>query len=491
MLQIEVGEQKLFSLFGRFSLILLFVYATLNSAESFKDFKKVQTESFENYKDERDKSFNEYLKKEWRDYTQIKPIPFYEEPKPQDITPAKAQTITPVGPKIYIKSKEEAEKKDSNDSLHVVIKIAPKKDKDMTFDFFGTKLGFDISQDLKKATYYPQNQTGISNFFSKAASSEYEPLLADIDKISKEMNLNDWAIYLLVSKISQMTFSDEDSSNLLSWFLLNKLGYSVKAAISNKHVVLLHYSKKIIYSTPSYKFDGKEFYAVQNYAKKGSVQRVFSYEQDYPNATKELDLSLKVLPNFEKNIQTKLLSFSLSAKKYELPISYNKNLIDFMATYPQADYETFFNAPLEEVTYSELSRAFKEYIQGKKASEAINFVLHFVQNAFRYEIDQEQFSREKVMFAQETLYYDKSDCEDRAILFSYLIKEFFGISVVGVKYKDHMATALYIPLEGDSVSVKSKRFVIADPTYINATVGMSMSKYKAIKPESYIVVKED
>jgi hypothetical protein len=121
----------------------------------------------------------------------------------------------------------------------------------------------------------------------------------------------------------------------------------------------------------------------------------------------------------------------------------------------------------------------------------MNFVLHFVQSAFKYEIDNEQFSREKVMFAQETLYYDKSDCEDRAILFSYLIKEFFGISVVGVKYKDHMATALYIPLEGDSVSVKSKRFVVADPTYINATIGMSMPKYRAIKPENYIIIKEN
>jgi len=54
-----------------------------------------------------------------------------------------------------------------------------------------------------------------------------------------------------------------------------------------------------------------------------------------------------------------------------------------------------------------------------------------------------------------------------------------------------MATALYIPLEGDSVSVKSKRFVVADPTYINATIGMSMPKYREIKPENYIIIKEN
>lgn len=488
MLQKEVGEQKLFSLFGHFSLILLFAFTTLSAQQSFKDFKRTQSESFQTYKDERDKAFNEYLKQEWKAYTQLKPESLYEEPKPQDIVPAKPQIIAPVGPKLYIEPKK-IEKDDDNVSVHVEIEVPSKKTKNTTFDFFGTKLSFSVSEELKKSTYYPQNQIGIANFFSKAASSDYETLLSDIDLISKDMNLNDWAIYLLVSKISQMTFSDEDSARLLSWFLLNKLGYSVKVGIADRHVLLMHYSKKVIYATPNYKFGDKKFYAVQNYTK--SIQRVFSYEQDYPKATKELDLSLRTLPNFEKNIEKKLLSFLLLGKKYDLPISYNKNLIDFMATYPQADYETFFNTPLEKSTYNDLSDAFKEYIQGKKASESMNFVLHFVQNAFKYEVDSEQFGREKVMFAQEALYYDKSDCEDRAILFSYLIKELFNINAVGIKYKDHMATALYIPLDGDSVSVKSKRYVIADPTYINATIGMSMPKYRDIKPLSYIVVKED
>jgi len=94
------------------------------------------------------------------------------------------------------------------------------------------------------------------------------------------------------------------------------------------------------------------------------------------------------------------------------------------------------------------------------------------------------------MFAQETLYYDKSDCEDRAVLFASLVKEFFGLRVIGVKYKDHMATALYIPLDGDNVMVESKRFVVADPTYVNASVGVSMPKYRAMKPLEFIRIKE-
>ena len=162
-----------------------------------------------------------------------------------------------------------------------------------------------------------------------------------------------------------------------------------------------------------------------------------------------------------------------------------------MASYPQADYETFFNAPMDDKTYKDLALSLKKYIDGKKASEAMNFVLHFVQKSFKYEQDNKQFGREKVMFAQETLFFDKSDCEDRAVLFSYLIKELFDISVVGVKYKDHMATALYVPLDGDIVTAGSRKFVIADPTYVDAVIGVSMPRYRSLQPQSYIIVKNN
>jgi len=89
---------------------------------------------------------------------------------------------------------------------------------------------------------------------------------------------------------------------------------------------------------------------------------------------------------------------------------------------------------------------------------------------------------------QETLFYEKSDCEDRSILFAYLVNNLLGFKVVGVKYKDHMATAVAVPMQGDALNIASHRYVIADPTYINAPIGKSMPKYKNVKPEKYIHV---
>ncbi len=493
MRQNRAGVQKLFRLSGRFSLLIALSFSTLFAQQSFKEFKKSQIDSFKEYKDERDNAFSNYLKQEWKAYTTQEVKPLYEKPKPITIESAKPTEIKPVGPKISIKIEDDKELKEDPQQISKEPDTAlptEKKPKDILFDFYGKNLEFDISDGIKRASFYPANQTGIANFFDAVASSDYEDLVSDIQRASKSMNLNDWGIYLLVSKISRSVYENRDNSKLLSWFLLNKLGYGVKVGLDDRHVVLMHYSTKTIYAAPSFSFESKKYYVFLGNSK-DKILRVFSYKQDYPGATKSLDLSLHELPVLGEEFEDKLLSFYHYNKKYDFAISYNKNLIDFMATYPQADYETFFNAPIEKRTYRDLATSIKKYIDGKKASEAMNFVLAFVQKSFKYEQDNQQFGKEKVMFAQETLFYDSSDCEDRAVLFSYLMRELFGVSTLGVKYEDHMATALYIPLDGEKIKAGSKEYVIADPTYINSTIGTGMPKYRSLQPQSYIVVKSN
>ncbi len=479
------GELKLFKLFGHFSLITLLGTSLLYGG-SFEDFKRTQSESFKKYKDERDSAFNNYLKEEFKAYKASITPNLYEEPKPKTIPQAPKKESKGVGPKVHL----DIQKIKTQPTNTPPVQQQKVQKYDKYIDFFGSKIGFNVSSGIEKARYYPYNQKGIVNFFDTAASSEYKELLLRIQTLCKEMNLNDWGVYLLVNKIALNISQNSDDAKLLSWFLFNKLGYAVKVGIASKHIVLLHYSKKIIYATPNYTFGKKRYYVIANYAK-GRVGRLYSYKHDYPDATKPLDLALRSLPIFASDTQKRDLKFLQDNQEYSIDFEYNKNLIDFMATYPQADYATYFNAPLEDETYRTLAQSLKHYVDSKHISEAMNFVLHFVQKAFVYERDDEQFGREKVMFAEETLYYKKSDCEDRAVLYAYLMKELFGISVIGVKYKDHMATALYVPMDGDTIKENGKKFVIADPTYINASIGQSMPKYRSIRPESFIVVAKN
>lgn len=474
------GELKSFKPYGLFSLTLLLTSSLYS--QSFEDFKRVQESSFSEYRDIRDKEFSNYLKANWEEFTSKKPTTLYEKPKPKNITPTIQKKIERMGPptRVVIAKKPKILVKAQAKAVEV---------KDINFLYFGQNISLNIDRNFKNMKFFPKNKSGISNSFSVLASSDYEDTINEIKTIKRDLNLNDWGLYMLVKKLSSSIYQDLDEQKLFSWFVFNKLGYSTKIALAGKHVALIHYSQRMIHDTPYYTFNGKKFYLISRYAK-SSVGRIYTYEQDYPKANKPLDLSLKSLPNFNKNLRAKTLSFKEFGTVYKTSFTYDQNLINFMATYPQADYDTYFNAPMDKELYNQIARDLKPYIDGKKASVAINFVLHFVQKAFKYERDDLQFGREKVMFSNETLYYDKSDCEDRTILFSYLVKKLFNITVVGVQYTDHMATALYIPMRGDSVRVQRRKFVIADPTYVNANIGMSMPRYKSKIPESFIMVRK-
>lgn len=482
--QNRVGVQSLLKQFGLFNLLFV-VGASSLGAESFEDFKHSQVQSFTQYRDARDSAFSNYLKSEWKEYQAQESQALYTQPKPKSITPAVEKKMKSVGPKVTIQVMQPPRKKERHEEVKKE-KIAKK---DIEFVFFGNSIGINRDAKMAQAKFYPQNQKGISNFFQTIASSDYDGHIQDIQSIKKSYRLNDWGLYLLVEAIAKRIYDDPNEQKLYEWFVFNKLGYDVKVGLHGSSIVLMEYSKKIIYSTPSYSFGKKKYYVMSHYAK-SSVGSLYTYKQNYPDADRAFDLSLDVLPNFKENLKKRTLSFQEFGKRYSTTFEYNQNLVDFMATYPQADYETFFNTPLSEESYNDIARDMKKYINGKPASEALNFVLHFVQKAFGYERDQEQFGHEKVMFAEETLYYDKSDCEDRAVLFAYLVKKLFGMSVVGVKYKDHITTALHIPMQGDSVKENGRRFVIADPTYINANIGQSMPQYRSIQPESFIVVQK-
>ncbi len=480
----KVGQQKSYKQFGHFRFIVfVFLFSMLLNASSFSEFKSVQMEKFHEYKDNNDKLFNNYLQSKWEEYEAKKPTPLYTLIKPSEIIPAKKKESKKLGPKVNIDIQG---KEKTPLSINIIKNII----KDIHFDFFGTQLSLDTPFGLKKAKFYPQNQKGISIFFNLLVRLEYKKFISDIKNITQDLALNDWGKYLLIKKISENIFESRNDSRLLSWFIFNKLGYSLRVGLANKQVIVMYNSEKVIYDTPSYRINNKKFYVLSNYAK-GRIGRLYTYEHDYPKSNKSLDLSLGTLPKLGQDLKMKHLVFKLDSIKYTIAYRYNQNIINFMATYPQADYETYFNGAMDTQSYNDIANGLRKYINNKTSSEAINFVLHFVQLAFKYEVDRKQFGREKVMFAQETLYYENSDCEDRAILFAYLVKKLFKIGIVGVKYKDHMATALSIPMKGDSVRANSRKYIIADPTYINSIVGQSMKKYKSKKPEGFVYLKKE
>jgi hypothetical protein len=198
-----------------------------------------------------------------------------------------------------------------------------------------------------------------------------------------------------------------------------------------------------------------------------------------------MGLLLEKIPAVSEEIGTRRLTFRYGGKTYAFPVHYNQNAIRFFNTYPQTDLPVFFSGVVAAETERSLLAGLGPIIAGKSETEAVNILLRFVQTAFEYQTDDEQFGREKYFFAEEAIHFPFSDCEDRSVLFSYLVRRLTNLEVVGLLYPGHVATAVRFTgeVKGDKVMAGGKNFVVCDPTYINADIGMAMPQFKGVVPE--------
>ena len=137
---------------------------------------------------------------------------------------------------------------------------------------------------------------------------------------------------------------------------------------------------------------------------------------------------------------------------------------------------------MDSLTKQSLYPVLKELIANKTEEQAANILIDFVQSAFDYKVDDEQFGEERTLFANETLYYPYSDCEDRSLLFATLIRDLLGLDVVLLDYPEHIATAVCFnqEIDGDCMNINGKTYLICDPTYIGADIGICMPKYREL-----------
>jgi hypothetical protein len=139
---------------------------------------------------------------------------------------------------------------------------------------------------------------------------------------------------------------------------------------------------------------------------------------------------------------------------------------------------------VDPLTEKDIIESFAPLLKDKNELEAVNILLDFVENSFEYKTDYDQFGYEKFFFPEDIFNYKYSDCEDRAVLFSYLVKTLLKLDIIGLDYTTHVATAIKFNsnINGDSIMVNNQTYIICDPTYIGSSAGMCMPQFKNVNP---------
>lgn len=479
----------------------LFLYGTSPGASSdFQQWLQQQThgvqsqkDEFQAYKDKRDKEFTLFLKSQWKAVDLVEGVARDKEPKPDVLPVAPVQPVTQI-PRPEIQSVQPPEVKPAVIVIPkpvVIAKPVPAptvvkpKGKSIGVDFYGKQLHFIYDGRLKQGIRSRINKETVSNYWSTLSQADYDDLLKQLASQKQSLQLNDWAFASLVNKLAAaINRNKKNETALLSWFVLAKSGYKARIAYNDASVYLLVPSKHEMFEVSYFTFGGKRYYAIAFDGRKQKLGQVYTYDGEYPGTTKDFDMQVSSVVASADSAERRLLSFNFDGTQYDIEVMYDRGRVLFFSTYPQLNLALYFSSGVNEETATPLQKQLAKNMQGMSEQQAVNFLLRFVQTSLKYETDDRQFGEENYLFPEETLYYPYSDCEDRAVLFAWLVKSLLDLDVVGLDYPGHVAAAVNFneTVTGDSVNYQGKRYVVTDPTYINARAGMTMPNFKQFKP---------
>lgn len=350
----------------------------------------------------------------------------------------------------------------------------------MQFSLYGATCEVHTATEGLRFKLQGLDEKNIAAAWKQLSAEKYDGLLHDCMEQCEAKRLSDWGYVCLLGRMSeQLQGKGSNEAVLLQMYLLAQSGYRVRIARRDERLVLLVPFNRDIYSYSYINIDGIRHYLL---APKGTGS-VYVCNVEFPREH-VANILMDRLPDLGGGAKR---SRTLQGEKFgtmKATVEVDKRLTDYLNDYPLSNaWEYYALAGLSDGVKETLYPALRAQIEGKSKKKAATMLLDFVQTAFDYATDQEQFGYERPLFGDESIYYPKNDCEDRSIFYSILVRDLLGLDVALVLWPGHLATAVAFPeeLDGDYFTIDGRRYTVCDPTYIGAPVGEAMPQFKGVE----------
>jgi hypothetical protein len=309
-------------------------------------------------------------------------------------------------------------------------------------------------------------------------------------------HLSDWFYYQLIRRAAQQVAPKADNYaryTLYKWFFLTRSGYDATLVVSNKKLKFYVRSDENIYDIPYYMKDGNQYVCLNMHDYEDFYNDSDSAGQvilSVPDAANAFSYKVTAMPEFKADAYSeKEVRFSYHNKDYSFKIKFTPQVQTIFNNYPVVDFASYFNIPLSKETYNSLIPALKEDVAAMEQQRGIDFLMRFTRNAFRYEADQKVFGKERRFAPEQTLMNDYSDCDDRAALFFYLVKEVYDLPMIVLVYPSHVTVAVKMdrPAKGTTIEYNGAKYTVceATPQWQDLRIGQLPSD---LRRQSYEVV---
>lgn len=311
-----------------------------------------------------------------------------------------------------------------------------------------------------------------------------------VNSCAGKLNLNDYLTYKLLSGYIDALLPQTHNSVRAAFkqHIFDQMGFQTRLGLNplGDGVVFLSfaqpvYDMKMVYDAPF------RYYAIpeNDVDFSDEISADFTLLKLPSNSHYNLPVSLILKP---LDIPYKSQKFEFSDGNLTIKGDINANLREILYKYPRMNVDDVFISTLQQDVRDTIVAQLKYQLGGMKQKEAVNTLLAFIQNAFPYQTDEDLHGFEKPYFLEEMFLQPASDCEDRSILYSYLLKEVLGVPNVIIGYGDHVAVAVYLDnsaVRGAKIEIAGNDYYISDPTYKGARTGLVMPGYETETPEVY------
>ena len=343
----------------------------------------------------------------------------------------------------------------------------------LSFDFLGTTI--EIPNNPFPGLKYTGilSEASIQEFYKKLNTKDYQSLISTIVNYRDKQQLDDWLFYQLIRKTAQQISPKAEnyfSYTIYKWFLLTKSGYDALLRIDDNKMLFYVQSDEAVYNIP-YLYQNDKQYVCLNYHDYGNN---IDFEKEHfqnvnitsDGTKKAFTYKVSHLPDIRSGDYIKKdIGFNYYQQQYHFTIKLNPEIKNIFKNYPTADYSNQFTIPLSRETYNSLIPQLKDIVSPMSTTNGVDYLMRFTRYAFLFEKDTVIFGREKRLSPEETLLYDQSDCEDRAALFFYLVKEIYNLPMIVLSYPDHVTVAVSFDKPvGKPIIYNGSPYYVCEPT---------------------------
>lgn len=340
----------------------------------------------------------------------------------------------------------------------------------LAVNFYGQLLQFNLSSDFYTQREYLFSDIPVEEKSTRLLKdSELVLFTEQANGYAKQLQLDDVGYLFMVQKAARELNKENDANieQLFTYAALSLKGYDVMLGIGNKGITLYGYTnfsiKNILYVTQN----NKRYYDLSfNQSKEPGEER--SVALPINEQAKSMRLNKLRPPVLPKRMVHKTLPFEYEGNVYFFTATYNHSLVAYYKDLPDIEMsQVYLNYGLSETGEHTLINQLKEATSYLSKEKTVNFLLAFVQS-LSYAKDIDVLGHEKFSFPEESLANDFTDCEDRSMLFAYLVREVANLQSIGLMYPNaaHMNVAVESWKKSNKSDIKvfDMDFVVCEPS---------------------------